>query len=137
MQILYAFGILLSVSSGPEVVAQTAAAPSAALSGNTTVIGVHNSTTGLDTFLGIRYAHPPLGNLRFALPSLLLSSEGVINASAYGPVCMQVPSVCLWPCQARLVDSLLMLFRYCDRRHTHFQACPRTVSSSTSFAPLL
>lgn len=39
-------------------------------------------------FLGIPYAEPPVGDLRFAPPQTKVS-EGVVNATAFGPSCMQ------------------------------------------------
>lgn len=72
----------------------TSSAPQATLSSKATVIGVSNATTGMETFLGIRYAQPPVGKLRFAAPvPPLTNSSTTINASAYGPVCMQIPDV--------------------------------------------
>jgi acetylcholinesterase len=74
--------------------AQDGVAPSVALSGAGTVVGVTNSTTGLDEFLGIPYAQPPVGLLRFAAP-LPLSNDAarLIRATEYGHVCPQQPSV--------------------------------------------
>ena len=73
---------------------QDGAAPSVTLSGAGAVVGVTNSTTGLDEFLGIPYAQPPVGPLRFAAP-LPLSNDAarLIRATQYGHVCPQQPSV--------------------------------------------
>lgn len=44
----------------------------------------------LDIFLGIPFAEPPLGNLRFAPPQEKKSWRGsVFNATTYGPACQQ------------------------------------------------
>lgn len=40
-----------------------------------------NSTGGIDRFLGIPYAQPPLGNLRFRRPQPPLSSPGITLVS--------------------------------------------------------
>eukprot|EP01084_Bolivina_argentea_P112647 200891_1 len=42
------------------------------------------------TFWGIKYAVPPIGNLRFR-PAILNTSKwnGVYNGTNYGPICMQ------------------------------------------------
>jgi len=74
--------------------AQNGTAPSVTLSGTGTVIGVTDPTTGLDEFLGIPYAQPPVGPLRFAAP-LPLSNDTtrLIRATQYGYVCPQEPSV--------------------------------------------
>ncbi|XP_013381853.1 fatty acyl-CoA hydrolase precursor, medium chain-like [Lingula anatina] len=46
----------------------------------------------VDVFLGIPFAKPPVGNLRFRLPEPAENWEGVKNATAFGPACMQVAS---------------------------------------------
>lgn len=44
----------------------------------------------LDIFLGIPFAEPPLGNLRFAPPQEKKSwRASVFNATTYGPACQQ------------------------------------------------
>ncbi|KAI7002083.1 alpha/beta-hydrolase [Hortaea werneckii] len=44
---------------------------------------------GVTQWLGIRYAAPPLGDLRFAAPQAPLSTNGtVIDADAHGPICL-------------------------------------------------
>jgi carboxylesterase type B len=40
-------------------------------------------------FLKIPYAEPPIGNLRFQPPVQNRKWEGVLNATIYGPICMQ------------------------------------------------
>lgn len=58
------------------------------------VIGITNTTTKLDRFLGIPFARPPLGDLRFAAPvPLPRNASKVIHATKFGPDCLQVPSV--------------------------------------------
>lgn len=60
---------------------------------NGTLQGVHSSTWNQDFFLGIPYAQPPLGNLRFRWPqSLNTSYDGVRDASQYGYSCYQYNS---------------------------------------------
>lgn len=47
-----------------------------------------------EQFLGIPYAQPPVGPLRFVLPqSLNTSFKGVRDATAYGPACLQVSTL--------------------------------------------
>lgn len=43
---------------------------------NGTYVGLHNSTTNLDYFLGIPFAQPPINNLRFRNPVPLNTSWG-------------------------------------------------------------
>lgn len=55
--------------------------------------GVYNSTTDINYWLGIRFAAPPLGELRFQAPQPpQLNRSHVIDASEYGPVCPQSPN---------------------------------------------
>lgn len=55
-----------------------------------TYIG-NDSISQLDQFLGIRYALPPLHDLRFANPVAYPSSPGkLFNATNYGPGCTQI-----------------------------------------------
>ncbi len=44
---------------------------------------------GYQAFLGIRYAQPPVGSLRFQPPQRLDAWEGVYDASRYGPIAPQ------------------------------------------------
>ncbi len=45
---------------------------------------------GVNTYLGIPYAKPPTGSLRYKPPQPQPKWNGVFNAYAYGPVCPQV-----------------------------------------------
>jgi carboxylesterase type B len=57
---------------------------------NCTVQGRHSSQWNQDFFLGIPYAQPPLGDLRFRWPqSINTSFDGVFDASHYGHSCYQ------------------------------------------------
>ena len=47
---------------------------------------------GIDTFLGVRYAAPPLGDLRFQPPAKPEAWEGIADATGYGAPCMQLYS---------------------------------------------
>ncbi|KAL5536969.1 hypothetical protein ACEPAF_792 [Sanghuangporus sanghuang] len=51
--------------------------------------GILNSTTNITSFLGLRYAHPPTGNLRFQAPQDPLIVSGVQSATKLGRVCPQ------------------------------------------------
>ena len=44
---------------------------------------------GLKEYMGIPYAAPPVGNLRWAPPAVIESWEGTVDASKAGPACMQ------------------------------------------------
>lgn len=57
---------------------------------NGTYIGKHLSTWEQDAFLGIPFAKPPLGELRFHHPLPIDASfDGERNATEYGHSCMQ------------------------------------------------
>ncbi|KAI0741825.1 carotenoid ester lipase precursor [Daedaleopsis nitida] len=45
----------------------------------------------VESFLGIPYAQPPVGNLRFRLPQLRTTYEGAVDATAFGNQCLQSP----------------------------------------------
>ncbi|MBL4793366.1 carboxylesterase/lipase family protein [Citromicrobium bathyomarinum] len=47
---------------------------------------------GIDAFLGVRYAAPPLGDLRFQPPAKPEAWEGIADATGYGAPCMQLYS---------------------------------------------
>ncbi|KAI0265657.1 carotenoid ester lipase precursor [Gloeopeniophorella convolvens] len=50
---------------------------------------VGNQTGNVTEFLGIPFAQPPVGNLRFRLPQPNLPYQGVHNATQFGPACIQ------------------------------------------------
>ncbi|KAK7408482.1 hypothetical protein QQX98_009349 [Neonectria punicea] len=56
-------------------------------------LGVHNKTTEINTFWGIRYAKAPVGNLRWRAPVTLKPHDSLekvtINATVPGPACYQ------------------------------------------------
>lgn len=54
---------------------------------------VRGSTAGgVDKFLGVPFAAPPLGERRFAAPAPAARWDGVRQATSYGPACAQLPS---------------------------------------------
>ncbi|CAK7205371.1 hypothetical protein SEUCBS139899_008141 [Sporothrix eucalyptigena] len=53
--------------------------------------GVHNDTSGLNVWLGIGFAQPPIGNLRWQPPRVPTTNSTVKVASAYGPTCPVSP----------------------------------------------
>ncbi|ETS63431.1 hypothetical protein PaG_01714 [Moesziomyces aphidis] len=57
-----------------------------------TVKGMVDDSYQLDQFLGIPYAKPPVGDLRFARPQPVDASDALIDASQFGDVCMQPPA---------------------------------------------
>jgi hypothetical protein len=72
--------------------AYSTGSPTVVLGDTGTVVGVTNSTFGLDSFLGIPYAQPPVGPLRWRVPVPLTPNPSrIIQATAWGPACIQVP----------------------------------------------
>ncbi|KAJ7629013.1 Alpha/Beta hydrolase protein [Roridomyces roridus] len=55
---------------------------------NATFTGT-SSSQNTDSFLGIPYAQPPVGDLRLRLPVRIANYTGNFSATAYGPWCMQ------------------------------------------------
>ncbi|KAI9759113.1 MAG: hypothetical protein M4579_002560 [Chaenotheca gracillima] len=52
--------------------------------------GTYNSTTGLNSFLGVRYAAPPTGQLRWQAPQVPVMNRGdPIQANTFAPNCPQ------------------------------------------------
>ncbi|KAJ7913325.1 alpha beta-hydrolase [Mycena leptocephala] len=54
--------------------------------------GAVNSANNVTHFLGIRYAAPPLGDLRFRAPQLPVNTTGVQLATAQPNECLQAPT---------------------------------------------
>ncbi|KAG8693896.1 hypothetical protein FRC09_010204, partial [Ceratobasidium sp. 395] len=54
-------------------------------------LGVRNTTTNQDVFLGIPYAKPPTGSLRFKPPQAWVktNSTSLVNATVDKPICVQ------------------------------------------------
>lgn len=48
-------------------------------------------SNGVSAWLGIRYAAPPLGSLRFAAPEDPVVTAGVQDAFEHGPICLPTP----------------------------------------------
>ncbi|KAK7462813.1 hypothetical protein VKT23_007393 [Stygiomarasmius scandens] len=51
--------------------------------------GSFDSTNNVTNFLGIRYASPPLGNLRFRAPQPPANVSGIQQARTFSPTCLQ------------------------------------------------
>ncbi|TAN01635.1 MAG: carboxylesterase family protein [Rhodanobacteraceae bacterium] len=56
-----------------------------------TLAGIHDAAAGVDEFLGIPYAAPPVGALRWKPPQPPAAWRGVRAADHFGPRCMQRP----------------------------------------------
>src|SRR5580698_9377817 len=56
---------------------------------NGTLEGTFNATTGINSFKGIPYALPPIGNLRWKEPQPAANWTGVRKADHFGHMAMQ------------------------------------------------
>ncbi|CAE6537118.1 unnamed protein product [Rhizoctonia solani] len=54
-----------------------------------TYAGYHNSTSGLDIWLGVRYAAPPVGYLRWRAAQPMIKGSGTVNATTMPVQCIQ------------------------------------------------
>jgi hypothetical protein len=81
--------LLLAVLSGLTLVESLNCDPPAVNLDNGTYLGLYNQEYDQDFFLGIPYAQPPVGPLRFAAPQPLRESFGdPRNATEYGWMCI-------------------------------------------------
>lgn len=63
--------------------------PPNATTSNGTYVGRYNAEYEQDFFLGIPFAQPPVGDLRFANPTPLTTSfDGIRSATEYSPQCI-------------------------------------------------
>jgi para-nitrobenzyl esterase len=53
------------------------------------VAGIAGSTPEIRIYKGVPFAAPPVGNLRWRAPQPVAHWDGIRNADAFGPVCMQ------------------------------------------------
>lgn len=74
---------LASLVSG----APTVSAPTVTVR-NGTLIGNHSTFYNQDFFLGVPFAQPPVGQLRFSNPASIKKSFGTIQATQYAPECV-------------------------------------------------
>ncbi|EXK27416.1 hypothetical protein FOMG_16222 [Fusarium oxysporum f. sp. melonis 26406] len=96
MRIAKTYLCLLTATSvlAPPVIARPSPSPAQprVTIKNGTLVGAQNSEYHQDYFLGIPYALPPVGNLRFNMPHELNESWSTERAAtAYGPFCRTAP----------------------------------------------
>jgi len=80
-------GAFAALNASP-VVAARAAAPTVTAAGGK-FVGTPGDIYPVDKYLGIPFAEPPVGNLRFRLPVGRNTYSGTVDATKYGPSCVQ------------------------------------------------
>ncbi|NUU20622.1 MAG: carboxylesterase family protein [Streptomycetaceae bacterium] len=103
-----ALGALLTLTTGPSAGAAAAhdrpgGDPAAATRSGPVRGQVHD---GAEEFLGLPYAAPPVGDLRFRPPQPPARWSGVRDATAQGPACVQFADFGIDPGQPRSEDCL-------------------------------
>eukprot|EP00937_MAST-01D_sp_MAST-1D-sp2_P007483 g7483.t1 len=96
--------------------------PTATLAGGGRVVGVPSSKAlGVDAFLGMRYAEPPLGELRFAppRPARTPAPGHEFDASSFGAPCIQAadPSEQPQPEAPPMAEDCLFINAWVPRRN--------------------
>ncbi|KAH9240127.1 hypothetical protein K456DRAFT_1719459 [Colletotrichum gloeosporioides 23] len=76
----FAFAFLQLVIVQPSIATSV-------LTTNGTVVGVNDAVNGVQTFLGIPFAEPPVGDLRLRQAVSLRKSFGNLQADKFGPSC--------------------------------------------------
>jgi para-nitrobenzyl esterase len=87
--LLAALAASVTALAGLPASAQAAGGDPTVRVGPEVVRGRHDAVAGVDRFLGLRYATPPVGALRWRGPQPLALKPGTVDAGAYGPSCVQ------------------------------------------------
>ncbi len=82
---LSASALLMGCSADPE-----------ARANGETLRGYVDPETGVMAFLGIPYAAPPVGQLRWAAPQALAHKRRQRDVQSFAPACMQTPRILEW-----------------------------------------
>lgn len=89
MRLLLLLLLYVSLTTAlPARTNSTAETPTVAIT-NGSISGLHLETYNQDLFLGIPFAQPPIGELRFRNPQSINTSFGTaIEATEYAPLCV-------------------------------------------------
>lgn len=106
---LFLLPYFLSVATGDELLIKTK---------NGQVKGKLLSTKDGDVraFLGIPYATPPVGKLRFRVPQPAKPWRGVKDATKYGNTCYQLPDT-TFPGRTSIYKEMLLVVLYSVQVH--------------------
>jgi carboxylesterase type B len=108
---LFVFHLPSTLSAPPHLTVERGSGPSgprAKLDG-TTFVGSTDANYGVDIWLGIRYAKPPVGSLRLQPPKRV-DNEGTIITQSFGAQCFQMDPPT--PSNANLSEDCLFLNVY-------------------------
>ena len=94
-QVLSFASILVLVSCSPEPAALRPDAPVLSTAGGE-VIGQRSQDGRTESFLGVPFAQPPVGDLRWAPPVPLIGMGGRFQATSFAPACMQADRITKW-----------------------------------------
>ena len=70
--------------------------PQIQLDATSTIVGQISEDGRTESFLGVPFAQPPVGDLRWAPPLPLTKIESPFNASNFAPACMQADRITQW-----------------------------------------
>ena len=94
--IFFSFCLFVTISSlHPNYLSAKNLDPSVELVG-VKIVGIHDQNNNVDAFLGIPFAEPPVGQLRWAEPRSYKFPEKVFKAQKFAPACMQGPRIVNW-----------------------------------------
>ncbi len=88
---LYVAGLCWLLIGGSAL----AVTPTARANGET-LLGIQSPAPGVNAFLGIPFAQPPLGALRWSAPVDYVGHGGTRAANAFSPACMQTMRILEW-----------------------------------------
>ena len=75
--------------------------------------GIANTANGFNAWLGVPFAQPPIGNLRFRAPAAINRPfSGVQNATAFKAACPQPVGCCVFLPEARRAKYLFFSDRW-------------------------
>ncbi|HUT55633.1 MAG TPA: carboxylesterase/lipase family protein [bacterium] len=107
LRLIAIFVLICGALAGAARAEDLCAEPAKTTEGPVRGMTVHQSAAC--AFLGIPYAAPPVGDLRFKAPAPPAVREGTLTASAFGPACMQVQSVASGGKAKKLSEDCLYL----------------------------